>query len=89
MASALIGAIYSIVNSSSGHDGIMFENNLTTRAFIHSQSSWTSFNGNLKSVRSHERCYKQRKDKRNNSMNFRGCQERLKKRLGALLIIYK
>ena len=73
VASALSGAIYSIVNSASGHDGIMFGNNLTTRAFTHSQSSWTSFNGNKKSVRSHERCYKQRKDKRINSMNFRGC----------------
>ena len=48
MASALSGAIYSIVNSASGHDGIMFGNNLTTRAFTHSQSSWTSVNGNKK-----------------------------------------
>ena len=48
VASALSGAIYSIVNSASGQDGILFGNNLTTIAFTHSESSWTSFNGKKK-----------------------------------------
>ena len=46
VASALSGAIYSIVNSASDQDEVMVGNNSTTTAMINIESNWISFNGN-------------------------------------------